>query len=205
MVRILAFAITTILRMRATMATILGLPLLTRRSKKARMAGSQFRAAMAAMKRARLRVARPPQTVLRPRVHPAVARMRGAAGEAGGGAPIDAAEFGHAGLEDKGGLTSNARDRGKRVEAGLEAGIGGDDLSGARLEASDFAVQRCPARRRASGPASCRRKGAGGSDWSRPCAWASRDARPSGRAAATSSSRRVNTAASSRWLSGGGR
>jgi hypothetical protein len=90
--------------------------------------------------------------------------MRGAAGEAGGGAPIDAAEFGHAGLEDEGGLTSNAGDRGERVEAGLEARVGGDDLSGASLEAGDFAVQGCEHGERASGPASDRRKGADGSD-----------------------------------------
>jgi hypothetical protein len=68
MVRTLAFAMTTLLRMTTTMATILGLPLWTRRSNKARMAESWFRAARAAMKRARLRLARPPQTVLRPRV-----------------------------------------------------------------------------------------------------------------------------------------
>jgi hypothetical protein len=46
-------------------------------------------------------------------------------------------------LKDEGGLRSNAGDRGERVEAGLEVGIGGDDLSGARLEAGDFAVQGC--------------------------------------------------------------
>jgi hypothetical protein len=98
---------------------------------------------MAAMKSARLRLVRPPQTVLPAAGHPTVARMRGAAGEAGGGAPIDAAEFGHAGLEDEGGLTSNAGDRGECVEARFEVRIGGDDLGGASLEGGDFAVQRC--------------------------------------------------------------
>ena len=68
--------------------------------------------------------------------------MRGAAGEAGGGAPIEAAEFGHARLEDEGGLTAHAWDRGQCVEAGLEVRVGGDDLSGASLEGGDFAVQR---------------------------------------------------------------
>jgi hypothetical protein len=82
----------------------------------------------------------------------AVARVRGAAGEAGGGAPIDAAEFGHARLEDEGGLSSNAGDRGERVEASLEARIGGDDRSGASLGAaiSLFKVASTAATERAS-------------------------------------------------------
>ena len=150
------------------MATILGLPLLDEAFEEGAHGGVMVSCGHGGHEEGALEACASRPSVLRPRVISAVARMRGAAGEAGGGAPVDAAEFGHAGLEDKGGLTSNAGDRGERVEAGLEAGIGGDNSCGARLEAGDFAVQRCRARWRASGRASGRRKGAGGSDWSRP-------------------------------------
>jgi hypothetical protein len=98
----------------------------------------------------------------------AVARMRGAAVEASGGASIDTAEFGHAGLEDEGGLTSNAGNQGERVEAGLEAGIGRRRFLRRGPRGRRFRCSRLRARRRPSGRASGRRKGAGGSDWSRP-------------------------------------